>query len=902
MVKRKIVKGIVGFNMLIMTLFYLNKTNVINAEVDKDKKLEKYEQLESILHISDGWLWNDLVRGFLWGLVKMLVFVNNMMENIVHKVVLFNDFYESPGMEKVMDVIKPLVFGVFVISVVVLGILFMLNKIEKRHEVLMNVLLAVGIIVVIPVLMTEMNKMVGYGLGWMQQTGDQTLAGGIVKSNVADVKYYAENGFRVAGKNNDYIGNESTPPRPIDQDRSKIGTSDYTYGNRLSTDNPSLYIIEKLDLEKEEDEGGYKEWGDELPNISQEILKEKAIPTGNGNAKEIVELRDRQIVTTELGKESYYRYHVNWGVLFFSLIVTSVALAITVIKIGRAVFDLAFHQIFGMFVATTDLTGGQRTKKVLMEIVNTFAVIFIMVVLLKMFIIYSNWVNTLKPDIGSIGVVLMLIAGAWALIDAPDIVQRLMGIDAGLRSGWQAMMGAYAGTKLAGGAAKGAGKVAGGVGKATAGIGSGAKGMFRGMRTKTPKENQQQGGMSKDNDQVKPIPDTNRGNGQRENTSEIPAMGKTPNQGLDREPIPSFGSESSFGNGERSMSPDNNGSSEDGYMKTPGGLLVPHSPGRSENNEGKHAPNAKGSPNAGIEKPRLANLSRSFSTSANKGQPSEHEGLGQGTQAISSSPVNQSIGVGEGQTTNDSVQRAMDTAVGQKIQQQEMGASTSERPSQTENQGLPYGHKEPQFKNTLIGGMPAVRSMKSFATRAENTGFDVGQKIRRAGKITGKGAMQTARAAAHPIEGAKHIGRSSHAKVKQTIGSVRSGVRSGMSKTVGGMRQVTQQIKTPLGQSTPKQLGIRRNHSMHTSRTQGGTPVSTPSPTHGGSFVSGGKQPIQSTDSRRTIQTNHQSQERLNSKTDISQRGNKERESKISLAKNQKEGLRNNEIRNTKRD
>ncbi|WP_121639692.1 pLS20_p028 family conjugation system transmembrane protein [Virgibacillus sp. Bac330] len=873
---------LISLILVVIAHFLYLKPIVIHAD-DKEDLLPKYEQLESILNISDGWLWNDLVRGFLWGLVKMLVFVNNIMENIVHKVIIFNDFYESPGMEKVMDVIKPLVFGVFVISVLVLGILFMLNKIEKRHEVLMNVLLAVGIIVVIPVLMTEMNKMVGYGLGWMQQTGDKTLAGGIIKSNVADLKYYEEKGFRVAGKGSDYIGDESTPPRPIDKDKSTVGTSDYTYGNKLSTNNPSLYIIEKMDS-------------------NNSLLKKKAVPTGYGDEDKVEKLRDNQIPLTDLGKESYYRYHVNWGVLFFSLIVTSVALAITVIKVGRAVFDLAFHQIFGMFVATTDLTGGQRTKKVLVEITNTFAVMFIMVILLKMFIIYSNWVNTLKPDIGSIGVVLMLVAGAWALIDAPDIVQRLMGIDAGLRSGWQAMMGAYAGTKLAGGAAKGAGKVAGGVGKATAGIGSGAKGMFRGMRTKTPKENQQQGGMSKDNDQVKPIPDTNRGNGQRENTSEIPAMGKTPNQGLDREPIPSFGSESSFGNGELSMTPDNNGSSEDGYMKTPGGLLVPHSPDRAENIKGKHAPNAKGSPNAGIEKPRLANLSRSFSTSANKDQPSEHEGLGQGMQAISSSPVNQSIGVGEGQTTNDSVQRAMDTAVGQKLQQQEMGASTSERPSQTENQGLPYGHKEPQFKNTLIGGMPAVRRMKSFATRAENTGFDVGQKIRRAGKITGKGAMQTARAAAHPIEGAKYIGRSSHAKVKQTIGSVRSGARSGMSKTVGGMRQVTQQIKTPLGQSTPKQLGIGRNHSMHTSRTQGGTPVSTPSPIHGGSFVSGGKQPIQSTDSRRTIQTNHQSQERLNSKTDISQRGNKERESKISLAKNQKEGLRNNEIRNTKRD
>src|SRR5699024_7811572 len=162
------------------------------------------------------------------------------------------------------------------------------------------------------------------------------------------------------------------------------------------------------------------------------------------------------------------------------------ALIVTTLKIGRAMFDLAFHQIYAMFTASTDITGGQRLKKVLTEIVSTFAVIFVMIVLLKLFIIYAQWASDLEQEIGIVGVIILLIAGAWALIDAPDIVQRTMGIDAGLRSGWQAMMGAYAGTKMAGAGAsmvgQGAGKVVKTGGKTAGGIGAGGVGAYKGMK------------------------------------------------------------------------------------------------------------------------------------------------------------------------------------------------------------------------------------------------------------------------------------------------------------------------------------------------------------------------------------------------------------------------------------
>src|SRR5699024_10450323 len=155
------------------------------------------------------------------------------------------------------------------------------------------------------------------------------------------------------------------------------------------------------------------------------------------------------------------------------------------------------------------ITGGQRLKKVLSEIVSTFAVIFIMMVLLKLFIIYAQWANDLEQEIGMVGVIILLIAGAWALIDAPDIVQRTMGIDAGLRSGWQAMAGAYAGTKMAGAGAtiagKGAGKVVKTGGKAAGGAGAGGVGIYKGIKD------------GKRNGNVKPVPPRNPDKGTSQN-------------------------------------------------------------------------------------------------------------------------------------------------------------------------------------------------------------------------------------------------------------------------------------------------------------------------------------------------------------------------------------------------
>lgn len=485
--KRKLtITGIITTLFLILSSVFF-KVGMVSAKDTSDEKLlSLYDKYDYILHLDDGFMITDVGRSFLWGVISLLSMFNNFIEGAVYKILNLNDFYSSPAVSKVMDVAKPLVFGLFVIAIFVLGFQFMMNKIEKREEVLLNILMAVTIIVIIPVLMTQMHKVLGFGVGYMQQT-QPTLAGTVVQSNVADLKYYMDKGFvSDESKGNKYHGNSGTPPLPQSKFEASVGTTDFSNGNKLDKYKPNIAIRETINIE--EDEGWFpwttEKWVKELKENNEtayDFMLHKRLPTGVSDGYGIVELQKNKIPGTQIGQEAYYRWHVNWGTIIFTLIVTSFALVVTIIKIGRVIFDLAFHQVFGMFVAVTDLTGGQRTKKVLAEIANSFGVLFIMVFILQLFILYSNWVNSLKADIGFIPVLLLLVAGAWAVIDAPDIVQRMMGIDAGLRSGYGALVGAYAGVGVASKLGKGAKNIAGGAVKKGAGAVSFGAGALKGV-------------------------------------------------------------------------------------------------------------------------------------------------------------------------------------------------------------------------------------------------------------------------------------------------------------------------------------------------------------------------------------------------------------------------------------
>lgn len=690
-----------------------------------------YKQLEYILHLDDGWLWQDLFRKIGEWLIFGIAWLNNFIEQNINKVITLNDFYSSEPIKNFMDTARPIIWGLFLLALVVLGIQFMLNKIEKREEIFLNVVLALSVIVVIPDLMVNMGKITNAGIFHINEK-DETLAGGLIKSNVADVLYYAENDFR-------FSSGGGGLPRPVDINDSSIGTTDFTRANRFS-ENALRYISfsEKLDKES------IKNLGED----AKKVLENKLVATGNGDGFVVRELSSNQIPMTKLGQESYYRFHVNWMVLILSLLVTTVALAITVIKIGRNIFDLAFHQVFGMFIAATDLTGGQRTKKVLVEIMNTFAVIFIMMMLLKFFIYYSIFANGLKSSVGSVIVLLLLIAGAWALIDAPDIVARMLGIDAGLRSGYQSLMGAYAGTKLAGAGIKGAGKLAAGTALGTAGAANFARRTATGMFSKTPGEFAK--AKSSNRTAVEQMPNNNKPN------NDLNTIAKKNSQ-TDSIPETSSHSNNNLSGGEGSTGESN----QDGLTKA-------------------------------------GTIPETSTPTGSSGSPSGGSGSGQGTSRVI--PTSQDSSSKVKSIPETSTSTGGSPSVGGNISR---NVEHSQPRFTNDGSVLKHGHKEANHSNTWFGGNQQVRQVKESITRAGNSGFSLGQSVRKvsrgAVKATGKGAINATRAVIHPKETLKYganktkeIAQASVHKVKDGASNIKENLKEKVDSTV-------KEIKRPPG-------------------------------------------------------------------------------------------------------
>ncbi len=98
--------------------------------------------------------------------------MNDWIEGVATKIIALGGLYNSPDMKEFMEIMQPLAVAFFVVSITVVGFLFMLNKIEKRNEVVMNVMVAIGVIVILPSLMTIMEDILDASLEHVDAGGN----------------------------------------------------------------------------------------------------------------------------------------------------------------------------------------------------------------------------------------------------------------------------------------------------------------------------------------------------------------------------------------------------------------------------------------------------------------------------------------------------------------------------------------------------------------------------------------------------------------------------------------------------------------------------------------------------------------------------------------------------------
>lgn len=211
---------------------------------------------------------------------------------------------------------------------------------------------------------------------------------------------------------------------PIDLHPTTIYDSEYA----LQHIDPT----EMVGLDGMIDDGATEEdkfWGNTL-TVNKDGIKElKAL----GDGKIGDDGTSGTIISTQ-----YYRWNFDWVTMFVELGVLTFVLLMCGIKLVRLLFDMLVKQFLAQVLAFLDIHTMQRLKKCIYSLVASCAAFFGTFLILELYLavhpMINSWLQGLGIGWAVVGRILIEIGLAWAVIDGPDIFEKLFGMDVGIKS------------------------------------------------------------------------------------------------------------------------------------------------------------------------------------------------------------------------------------------------------------------------------------------------------------------------------------------------------------------------------------------------------------------------------------------------------------------------------------
>lgn len=395
--------------------------------------------------LNESGFFSDIFRSIGWVLVKGLQIVTDLAEDLVDDVYSLLDFTSYAGIDKFFsqNELKVLLTVLLSFAIMVLAWNLIFNIKEHKSKVLQQLAIMVIVVCGMPLIFSTLNQLTNDVRGFVQGGANQNVSNQIIAEGIVDLKYIDSQGFsNYTVDENIVTGNNG---------QSKNGFLGGNQGN-VSYIDPNEKITEDSDIN------------------TPDILLKRIGTTETGNLV-VEEIKTDKILGIDI-TNWYYRYYVDFLSIFLCLIASIIAYFFTAWKVAKIIFELAFHHLLAVFISASDLTTGQRIKTVFKSLGSIYVVLMLLPFLLKMYILGQTYVNANVSNGFVKGFI--LIAMAFAVIDGPNIIERVLGIDAGIKSGFQTLATAFMLTKGATSVAKGAGKAVGTLGGAVAGAGAGS--------------------------------------------------------------------------------------------------------------------------------------------------------------------------------------------------------------------------------------------------------------------------------------------------------------------------------------------------------------------------------------------------------------------------------------------
>lgn len=379
------------------------------------------------------------IRTIVQGATHLITMIVSASEKLYDTAFGFVDMTSNETVNNFILQFKPILVGLMALSIFYLGVILVMNH-EKKPQIGINVAIMVLCISCSTVLFSELNGLAGA----FKQGADSLDFGGGIKSET--YKVIDENMVDIVKLSNSSGGlykvnfaSENKKKKNSYYGAGIKNKEDYAQINYIDVMNPNSGTLFK------KDKGNPK---------ATELLSYRIVSVGNGNEYTTFKLRNgigwNSEDDADIGNEFYYRYYFNTLTAWLQLI----ALAIVFLSMSYKCTRVAFELIVGRLLAylySVELSGGEKIKKILVFIRDSYILLAVTLICIKVFSIMNTYVSAHTDGIIK-GLFSLFVA--FCVIDGPNLVEKLLGMDAGLKSSTARMM-------AIGGAAIGAAKMPG---------------------------------------------------------------------------------------------------------------------------------------------------------------------------------------------------------------------------------------------------------------------------------------------------------------------------------------------------------------------------------------------------------------------------------------------------------
>lgn len=374
--------------------------------------LEVLKKFDDFLQIGN--IVNYCIRWIGWMLIQGLAWLVDGLENITDSILGLKTFFAGEDVQGFITKVQPFLYVILAFSILYIGYQILMNRKTNREQIVMNIFISIAVLLLLNTGMIKADKFTDEAILAVNLGENGSTSEKIIKDGLTDIALFDLNGWTSA---------ELEESNLVPQERIK-----------------KIDITEKID-------GDFLLSEDrKVSEDGDDILDNKLALTGDGQDG----LSELQNGWFDFFPEQYYRWQWDFWTIAISLFVTGMTLLFITIKLAKLCYELAFNYILANLIAPADINSGQMLKQVLKSIVNTFLIIIMIFISMKVYLMGTVFIS---ENLDGMAYLIALIAISIAVVDGPMLCERLFGIDAGLKSGWGVVAGGYAAGKAMAGAA-----------------------------------------------------------------------------------------------------------------------------------------------------------------------------------------------------------------------------------------------------------------------------------------------------------------------------------------------------------------------------------------------------------------------------------------------------------------